>query len=73
VFDGGVEESDSSPADEKFRRRDEVWVAGSLTVIRTIGGNYNRVVVATNACVGRIAPTGLRYGASAVSLGRSAA
>lgn len=74
VFDGGVEESDRSPADEKFRQRDEVWVAGSVTVIRTKSVATTIVwSVATNACVGWIAPTGLRYSASAVSLGRSAA
>jgi hypothetical protein len=44
VFDGDVEESDRSPADEKFRRRDEV-VGRQLGNgdKNKIGGNYNRV------------------------------
>jgi hypothetical protein len=62
VFDGDVEESNRLPADEKFRRRDEV-------VGRQFGNGDKRTrsaatiivwPVATNTCAGRIAPTGLR-------------
>jgi hypothetical protein len=44
VFDGDVEESNRSPADEKFRRRDEVVGRQSDNGDKhKIGGNYNRV------------------------------